>query len=99
MNPQALEAYVLSDLYVKFIYEKKSETILIIIDPRGYSHRVHKGDVVGKNNGLVIFLKDNAMILDGVVKNKNLDWIEERRIFKINPEEGNLIKLQDMEIK
>ena len=76
-NPEPLEAFDLTELQIAQIHLKaRCEPLAYVLDPKGYLHRVQKGDHAGKHYGRVVAITKKGIKLQEVFEETPGEWKE-----------------------
>ncbi len=81
----ALEQFPLSELRVWRIVEGDTCGVVLaeLIDPNGFVHTVKAGDYIGLQNGKVIQIAKDELVLLEIVKGEDGIWMEKKRALPV----------------
>ena len=73
---EPLEAYALESLKMVGVIKQKGKTFAVIKAPDNAIYRVHSGNHVGQNFGLVTAVSDTSVKIKEIVQDSAGDWAE-----------------------
>lgn len=73
---EPLEAYALESLKMVGVLKQKGQTFAIIKAPDNAIYRVHSGNHIGQNFGLVTAVNDTTVKIKEIVQDSAGDWAE-----------------------